>query len=134
MLLFYFFFVFFFSSRRRHTICALVTGVQTCALPIYATVIGPTRLQSIDDFKKILLRVNADGSQVKLEDVARVTLGGESELVNAQYNGKPAAGIAIKLASGADRKSVVEGKRVSVRVDLGGRRNSKKKKKKRKTT
>src|SRR3546814_6816026 len=27
--------VFFFSSRRRHTICALVTGVQTCALPIW---------------------------------------------------------------------------------------------------
>src|SRR3546814_3169627 len=30
-----FFFFFFFSSRRRHTRCALVTGVQTCALPIY---------------------------------------------------------------------------------------------------
>src|SRR3546814_9735957 len=29
------FFSFFFSSRRRHTRCALVTGVQTCALPIY---------------------------------------------------------------------------------------------------
>src|SRR3546814_13160320 len=29
-------FIFFFSSRRRHTRCALVTGVQTCALPIYA--------------------------------------------------------------------------------------------------
>src|SRR3546814_6032061 len=29
------FFVFFFSSRRRHTRCALVTGVQTCALPIF---------------------------------------------------------------------------------------------------
>src|SRR3546814_8527838 len=29
---------FFFSSRRRHTICALVTGVQTCALPIYVTI------------------------------------------------------------------------------------------------
>src|SRR3546814_19736032 len=28
-------FIFFFSSRRRHTRCALVTGVQTCALPIY---------------------------------------------------------------------------------------------------
>src|SRR3546814_6124181 len=28
---------FFFSSRRRHTRCALVTGVQTCALPIYAS-------------------------------------------------------------------------------------------------
>src|SRR3546814_10652308 len=32
--------VFFFSSRRRHTICALVTGVQTCALPIYDSLIG----------------------------------------------------------------------------------------------
>src|SRR3546814_9661418 len=31
------YFVFFFSSRRRHTRCALVTGVQTCALPIYVT-------------------------------------------------------------------------------------------------
>src|SRR3546814_9180156 len=32
--------VFFFSSRRRHTRCALVTGVQTCALPISAFIIG----------------------------------------------------------------------------------------------
>src|SRR3546814_8318072 len=30
-----FLYVFFFSSRRRHTRCALVTGVQTCALPIF---------------------------------------------------------------------------------------------------
>src|SRR3546814_5294448 len=32
---------FFFSSRRRHTRCALVTGVQTCALPILAHRVGP---------------------------------------------------------------------------------------------
>src|SRR3546814_4449434 len=31
-------FFFFFSSRRRHTRCALVTGVQTCALPIFAVI------------------------------------------------------------------------------------------------
>src|SRR3546814_1032057 len=31
--------MFFFSSRRRHTRCALVTGVQTCALPIYAAAV-----------------------------------------------------------------------------------------------
>src|SRR3546814_10143652 len=37
LLFLFFFFVFFFSSRRRHTSCALVTGVQTCALPIYFT-------------------------------------------------------------------------------------------------
>src|SRR3546814_6094448 len=38
-LMFCVFFVFFFSSRRRHTGCALVTGVQTCALPI--SLLGP---------------------------------------------------------------------------------------------
>src|SRR3546814_998919 len=35
MVLVFLFIFFFFSSRRRHTRCALVTGVQTCALPIY---------------------------------------------------------------------------------------------------
>src|SRR3546814_4716717 len=34
--------MFFFSSRRRHTRCALVTGVQTCALPICMVFIGPS--------------------------------------------------------------------------------------------
>src|SRR3546814_16145357 len=36
MIYVFFYFKFFFASRRRHTSCALVTGVQTCALPIYA--------------------------------------------------------------------------------------------------
>src|SRR3546814_209837 len=36
-------FLFFFSSRRRHTICALVTGVQTCALPIWLAARRSTR-------------------------------------------------------------------------------------------
>src|SRR3546814_2858239 len=39
--------VFFFSSRRRHTRCALVTGVQTCALPIYGTPVQPTQEQPV---------------------------------------------------------------------------------------
>src|SRR3546814_2008737 len=44
----YLFFVFFFSSRRRHTRCALVTGVQTCALPIYADDQVPNVISAID--------------------------------------------------------------------------------------
>src|SRR3546814_9523441 len=36
---------FFFSSRRRHTRCALVTGVQTCALPIFGTVSSPEKAE-----------------------------------------------------------------------------------------
>src|SRR3546814_5605800 len=37
----------FFSSRRRHTICALVTGVQTCALPIFERLVGPTIIEPL---------------------------------------------------------------------------------------
>src|SRR3546814_7775514 len=41
------FFFFFFSSRRRHTICALVTGVQTCALPIWPADGRPTMTKAV---------------------------------------------------------------------------------------
>src|SRR3546814_9332052 len=43
-------FSFFFSSRRRHTRCALVTGVQTCALPIYKTGESKKTELSVKDF------------------------------------------------------------------------------------
>src|SRR3546814_3673984 len=48
---------FFFSSRRRHTICALVTGVQTCALPISLPSLSAPRLPGILPARKILRRV-----------------------------------------------------------------------------
>src|SRR3546814_14627487 len=47
---FRFLFCFFFSSRRRHTRCALVTGVQTCALPIYAGVSSFEGRERCNDF------------------------------------------------------------------------------------
>ncbi|MFC0226823.1 multidrug efflux RND transporter permease subunit AcrB [Serratia aquatilis] len=67
-----------------------------------ASIIAQTRLTSPEEFSKILLKVNADGSQVRLSDVAKVELGGESYNVIARYNGKPASGIGIKLATGAN--------------------------------
>ncbi|ARU93285.1 efflux RND transporter permease subunit [Tatumella citrea] len=67
-----------------------------------ASIIAQTRLTSPDEFKKILLKVNPDGSQVTLGDVADVALGGENYEVIARYNGKPAAGLGIKLATGAN--------------------------------
>ena len=67
-----------------------------------ATIIGKTRLQNAEQFQKILLKVNADGSQVRLADVAEVALGGENYSVSAQFNGKPASGLAVKLATGAN--------------------------------
>ncbi|PAU86205.1 hydrophobe/amphiphile efflux-1 family RND transporter [Pseudomonas sp. WN033] len=67
-----------------------------------ATIIGKTRLQTPEQFRDILLKVNRDGSQVRLGDVARVELGAQNASTNAQYNGQPATGIAINLATGAN--------------------------------
>ncbi|MCD9119647.1 efflux RND transporter permease subunit [Cupriavidus sp. UGS-1] len=67
-----------------------------------ATVVGKTRLQTPEQFREILLKVNGDGSQVRLKDVAEVGFGGQDYNINAQYNGRPASGIAIRLASGAN--------------------------------
>ncbi|MFI8744991.1 efflux RND transporter permease subunit [Pseudomonas sp. NPDC077186] len=67
-----------------------------------ATIIGKTRLQTPEEFRNILLKVEADGSQVRLGDVAKVELGGENYAISAQFNGMPASGLAIKLATGAN--------------------------------
>ncbi|MGF6114138.1 efflux RND transporter permease subunit EmhB [Pseudomonas frederiksbergensis] len=75
------------------------------ALPgqqLNATIIGKTRLQTAEQFKAILLKVNKDGSQVRIGDVADVGLGGENSSIAAQFNGKPASGLAVKLANGAN--------------------------------
>ncbi|MDI9220797.1 efflux RND transporter permease subunit [Pantoea sp. EA-12] len=67
-----------------------------------ASIIAQTRLTSTDEFGNILLKVNQDGSQVRLRDVAKIELGGENYEIIARYNGKPASGIGIKLATGAN--------------------------------
>lgn len=67
-----------------------------------ASIIAQTRLTSTDEFGKILLKVNQDGSQVRLRDVAKVELGGENYDIIAKFNGKPASGLGIKLATGAN--------------------------------
>ena len=67
-----------------------------------ASIIAQTRLTSTDEFGKILLKVNQDGSQVRLRDVAKIELGGENYDIIAKFNGKPASGLGIKLATGAN--------------------------------
>ncbi|EGC96510.1 MULTISPECIES: efflux RND transporter permease subunit [Escherichia] len=85
-----------------------ISGGQLGGMPqaadqqLNASIIVQTRLQSPEEFGKILLKVQQDGSQVLLRDVARVELGAEDYSTVARYNGKPAAGIAIKLATGAN--------------------------------
>ncbi|MDN0082282.1 efflux RND transporter permease subunit [Crenobacter sp. SG2305] len=67
-----------------------------------ATITAQTRLQTPEQFGNILLKVTPDGSKVLLKDVARMELGGEDYSVLSRYNGKPASGLAIKLASNAN--------------------------------
>ncbi|NTU96771.1 MAG: efflux RND transporter permease subunit, partial [Chlorobiaceae bacterium] len=67
-----------------------------------ATITAQSRLKSVGDFENIMLKVNADGSQVRLRDVARVELGVQNYDMTSRFNGKPAAGMAITLATGAN--------------------------------
>jgi hydrophobe/amphiphile efflux-1 (HAE1) family protein len=67
-----------------------------------ATITAQTRLSTPDEFEAILLRVNADGSQVRLRDVARVELTGESFEIESFFDGSPTSGIGIRLAVGAN--------------------------------
>ena len=87
------------------------------ALPgtqLNATIIGKTRLQTAEQFGNIFLKVNADGSQVRLKDVARIELGGQNYSIDAQFNGKPASGMAIKLASGANALDTAKAIRATI--------------------
>ncbi|KTF09237.1 efflux RND transporter permease subunit [Pseudoalteromonas sp. 10-33] len=94
---------------------AQVSAGQLGAMPavagqqLNATVTAQSRLQTPEQFRDILVKTNADGSFVKLSDVARVELGGESYRVVARYDGKPASGLGIKLASGANALDTAQG-------------------------
>jgi multidrug efflux pump len=67
-----------------------------------ATVTAQSRLQTPEQFRRIVLKSSQDGAIVRLGDVARVELGAKSYAVVSRMNGKPAAGIAIQLAPGAN--------------------------------
>ena len=69
---------------------------------INSSIVVQTRLSTPEEFGNILLRVNQDGSQIRLKNVARVELGGENYSFETEYNDQAAAGMAITLASGAN--------------------------------
>jgi HAE1 family hydrophobic/amphiphilic exporter-1/multidrug efflux pump len=87
---------------------AQVSAGQLGGLPavegqrLTATVTAQTRLQTAEQFQQVLLRVNPDGSQVRLRDVARVELAGETSEIETFINGRPSSGIGVRLAAGAN--------------------------------
>ena len=65
---------------------------------ISATVVVNGQLSNTKEFGNIVLRANADGSTVRLKDVARIELGAQTFATAARLNGKPASGIGVQLA------------------------------------
>ncbi|PAK11632.1 hydrophobe/amphiphile efflux-1 family RND transporter [Burkholderia ubonensis] len=80
---------------------APATGSQA----INATISSSSLLTTPEQFGDILLRVNTDGSKVRLRDVARVEVGGDSYATSSRLDGKPTAALAIKLSTGANAMS-----------------------------
>ncbi|MGI2091146.1 efflux RND transporter permease subunit [Shewanella oncorhynchi] len=79
-----------------------------------ATVSAQSRLQTAEEFRKIILKSDISGANVFLSDVARVELGSESYAVVSLYNGQPATGLAIKLATGANALDTAEAVREKI--------------------
>jgi HAE1 family hydrophobic/amphiphilic exporter-1/multidrug efflux pump len=100
---------------------AQVSAGQLGGLPavegqrLTATITAQTRLQTADQFREILLRVGPDGSRVRLGDVARVELAGESSEIETFINGRPSSGIGVRLAAGAN--ALATASLVRARVD-----------------
>ncbi len=67
-----------------------------------ATILAKSRLKTLEDFKQIIIRVNSDGSQIRLKDVARIEVGSQNYNNIVRYNRHPAAGLGISLATGAN--------------------------------
>ncbi|WP_310608237.1 efflux RND transporter permease subunit [Buttiauxella brennerae] len=74
-----------------------------------ASIIAQTRLKDPAEFGKVTMKVNPDGSVVHLSDVARIELGGENYNTVAKINGQAAAGLGIKLATGANALDTAAG-------------------------
>ena len=73
-----------------------------------ATINSQSLLQTPEQFRNITLRVNQDGSEVTLGDVATVEMGAEKYDYLSRYNRQAASGLGVKLASGANEMATAE--------------------------
>jgi len=89
-----------------------VSAGQLGALPspagqqLNAVVTARSKLRTMEEFNNVVIKSARDGAIVRLAEVARVELGSESYTFQSRYNGKPSAGIGVKLASGANALTV----------------------------
>ena len=78
------------------------------------SMMSQTMMSSPEQFENIILRVNADGSRVRLKDVARIGIGAESYNTIGKYGGRPSGGMAIMLATGANALATADAVKAKV--------------------
>ncbi|WP_183831386.1 efflux RND transporter permease subunit [Aquamicrobium lusatiense] len=73
-----------------------------------ASIVARTQMTSAEEFERIILKTDEDGSVVRLADVARIEIGLETYGQSSTFNGLPAAGFGVQLASGANAISTAQ--------------------------
>ncbi len=81
---------------------------------INAVIVTRSRLSTPEEFGKIVVRTNPDGSTLRVKDVARVELGAQDYNIAARVDGQPSAGIAIRLTPGANALDTVKAVRAKM--------------------
>ena len=81
---------------------------------ITATVVVNGQLSGVEQFGRIVLRANADGSAVRLKDVARIELGAQAYATSARLNGKPSTGIGVQLSPSGNALATAEAVRTKM--------------------
>lgn len=74
-----------------------------------AVIVTKTRFSTPEEFSNIIVRTNANGSTLRVKDVARVELGAQDYSPSARLDSQPAATVAIRLAPGANALNTVQG-------------------------
>lgn len=99
-------------SQNSQTAGGQLGGLPSPAgTQLTAQIVTEGRFSTPEEFENIILRANADGSNVRLRDVAEVELGAQNYAQMAQLNGQPMAGMAVQLATGANALETAEGVR-----------------------
>ena len=91
-------------AAQNLTVSAGTVGARplTPEQQLYADINVQGQLGSVEEFKDIVVRANSDGSLVRLGDVARVELGGQSYATTARTNGQPSAAMGVRLSPTAN--------------------------------
>ena len=99
------------AIRNQNTVVtsgAIANPPNTGAETFTANVNVHGQLQTVEEFENIVLRANTDGSVVRLKDVARIELGGQSYDTYARLNGNPVSGFGVQPTATANTMAVMQ--------------------------